>query len=297
MSLVTLWAIATITFFMMHAVPGDPFSDPKLPPAIHANMLRTYGLDRPLGEQYVLFLNNLLHGNFGTSLRTGRPVGETIANGLPNSMILGLEALVFAVVIGIALGIIAALNRNKPLDYLAVIVAIIGVSVPSFVVAALFQYFFGVYLQILPVAGWKGWEFHILPAFALGLSMLAVITRLMRSQMLEVINQDYIRTARAKGLSRGELVWRHEIRNAILPVITILGPLTAAILTGTFVIETMFNIPGLGRYFVTSISNRDYSMIGGTTVFYSMILILANFVVDTLYGVIDPRIRVSGGRE
>lgn len=297
LSLVALWAIATITFILMQTIPGEPFLDPKIPEYVRLRLMELYGLDKPLWQQYLTWLNNLVHWDFGISFLRARPVNNIIADGTPNSAILGLEAIAFSTVLGLALGIVAALNRNRGWDYTSMVIAILGVSVPNFVLAALLQYYVGVKLNWLPVAGWRGWEFHIMPAFALGVQFLAIMARMMRTQMLDVIGQDYIRTARAKGLSNGEIIWRHEIRNAILPIITILGPLVAALVTGTFIIEVMFNIPGLGRYFVNSISARDYPVIMGTTVFYSVILVAMNFLVDMAYGLIDPRIRLSGGRE
>ncbi|MGB4433431.1 MAG: ABC transporter permease, partial [Bacillota bacterium] len=215
----------------------------------------------------------------------------------PTSAVLGIEALVFAVTLGLALGIIASLYRGQALDYVAIIIAVIGVSIPNFIVASVLQYIFGFKLGILPIARWESFKHTILPAFALGLGTLATMTRMMRSSMLEVLNQDYIRTAKAKGLNSAQIIWGHGVRNAILPIVTILGPLIAGITTGTLVIERMFGIPGLGKYFVDSIYNRDYPMIMGTTVFYSALLLFMNFLVDIAYGFIDPRIRLARGKE
>lgn len=298
-ALLTLWLIVTLTFLMMHAIPGDPFlSEKKVPEAIRNNMLHKYGLDRPLWEQYVIYLRNILHGDLGISLiQPTQTVNKMIREGFPVSATLGGEALLFAVVTGISLGVVAGLNQNRGWDYAAILIAIIGVSVPNFVVASMLQYFVGVKLEWLPVARWGDFEHSIMPAFSLGLGTLAVMARMMRTTTLEVIGQDYIRTAKAKGLHQLEIVWSHILRNAILPVVTILGPLTANIITGTLIVEVMFGIPGLGKYYVLSIQNRDYTLILGTTVFYAAILILSIFLVDISYGFIDPRIRLVREKE
>ncbi len=242
-------------------------------------------------------MKNLLRFDLGLSIRErGRSVNDIIKYTFPTSTALGFEALIFAVTAGLALGIIAALHRGKALDYTAIIIAVIGVSIPNFIVASILQYVLGYKLNLLPIARWESFKHTILPAFALGLGTLASMTRMMRSSMLEVLNQDFIRTAKAKGLTSAQIIWRHGVRNAILPIVTILGPLIAAITTGTLVIERMFGIPGLGKYFVESIYNRDYPMIMGTTVFYSAILLFMTFLVDIAYGLIDPRIRIARGK-
>ncbi|MBE3583017.1 MAG: ABC transporter permease [Limnochordaceae bacterium] len=293
-SVIALWLVTTVTFFLMHAIPGDPFSSEKVTPSIHQLMLEKYGLDKPLLVQYGDYLLNLLHGDLGISMRqTNRSVNDMIRDGFPVSAQLGLEALLFAVIVGVTLGTVASLHRNGVLDYTAVLLSLLFVSVPSFVFATVLQYVVGVRLGWLPVARWEGFSYTILPAFSLGIGMLGSLTRLMRTSMLEVVGQDYIRTARAKGLSSWSVVGRHMWRNAILPLVTVLGPLTAGIITGTLIIETIFGVPGLGKYYVESIYNRDYTLIMGTTVFYAGLLIAANFIVDLLYGVIDPRIRLA----
>ena len=295
--LISLWVIVTASFILMNAVPGSPFTTAKTTPLVQAQLERKYGLDKPLWDRYVTLLKNLLKGDLGISLRErGRSVNGIIARTFPVSLVLGAEALAFAVTTGLALGVIAALYRGRGLDYVAIIIAILGVSVPNFVVASTLQYFLGAKLKILPIARWEGPAYHILPAFALGLTTLATMARMMRSSMLEIVNQDYVRTAKAKGLTPTQITWRHCVRNAILPVVTILGPLIAGITTGTLVIERMFGIPGLGRYFVDSIYNRDYPLIMGTTVFYSALLLFMTFLVDVAYGFIDPRIRLAKGR-
>jgi oligopeptide transport system permease protein len=296
--LVSLWVIVTISFILMYAVPGDPFLSAKLSPTVQKQLERKYGLDKTKWEQYLILLSNLSHLDLGISIRErGRSVNEIIQRSFPVSAVLGAEALTFAVSAGLSLGIIAALNRTRWPDYLAIVVAVIGVSVPNFVIGSVLQLVLGAKLKILPIARWEGPKYHILPAFMLSLGTLAVMARMMRSSMLEVVNQDYIRTAKAKGLSSFQITWRHGIRNAILPVVTILGPTVANITTGTFVAERMFGIPGLGKYFVESIYNRDYPLIMGTTVFYSAILLFMTFLVDITYGFIDPRIRLAKGRE
>ncbi len=296
-ALLSLWVIVTASFVLMNATPGSPFSTAKTTPLVRKQLERKYGLDRPKWDQYMTLLKNLSRFDLGISIRErGRSVNSIIKTYFPVSAVLGLEALAFAVTTGLALGIVAALNRGRSLDYVAIVIAILGVSVPNFVVASSLQYVLGGKLKILPISRWEGPKHHILPAFALGLGTLAVMARMMRSSMLEVIGQDYVRTAKAKGLTPTQITWRHCIRNAILPVVTILGPLIAGITTGTLVVERMFGIPGLGRFFVESIYNRDYPLIMGTTVFYSAFLLLMTFFVDIAYGFVDPRIRLAKGR-
>ncbi|PZN07938.1 ABC transporter permease [Thermaerobacter composti] len=292
--LVSIWAVVTVTFVMMHAIPGNPFADPRLRPEILALMMDKYGLNDPLWEQYLRYWGNLLQGDLGVSLKNiGRSVNRMIAEGFPESAWVGGQALLFAVVVGLTLGTVAALWRNRWPDYTAMIIAVLGVSVPSFVIAVFAQWLFAVKLRWVPVL-WDGtWKTSILPSLALGGTMLATLVRMMRTQMLDVLGQDYINTARAKGLSQGEVIWRHALRNAILPIVTLLGPLVAGILTGTVVIEAIFGIPGLGKYYVESVYQRDYPLILGTTVFYFLFLIVANFLVDLSYGIIDPRIRLT----
>lgn len=294
-SLVTIWILMTMTFFLVRALPGDPFTSDKTSPQIRDTMMRYYGLDKPLSVQYMKYMQNFLSGKLGYSLKyKNRTVNQVIGDAFPKSAELGLRALIFAVPIGIGLGIMAALNHNKAWDYVSMIVAVFGVSVPSFIVGALLQYFFAVKLKLFPVAKWDGFEYTILPSIALGLGTLARLARLMRASMLEVVGQDYIKTAKAKGLPRWKVVIKHQIRNAILPVVTVLGPIVATLVTGTFVIEQIFAIPGLGRHYVMGIQNLDYSMILGLTVFFGSFVVLMNLVVDITYGLVDPRIRLSG---
>lgn len=294
-SLITIWVLVTISFFLIRLIPGDPFLSDKLTPEIRANMMKFYGLDQPLYKQYVRYLGHLVFdGDMGDSLRyRARSVNEVIANNFPVSADLGLKALIFATITGVALGVIAALNHNKAWDRFSILVAVIGISIPNFIIAGLLQYTFGVKLKWLPVATYKTFAHSIMPAFALGLATLANLARFMRTSMLEVVGQDYIKTAKAKGLSPFQVTTRHQIRNALLPIVTILGPVTAGLLTGGFVVETVFAIPGLGQYFVRSMQNLDYPMILGTTIFFGSFLIVMNFVVDIIYGLVDPRIRVT----
>lgn len=293
-SVITLLILITAVFFLIRAMPGDPFLSDKLTPEIRENMLKYYGFDRPLPEQYFRYIGNLLQGDLGTSMHYNSvPVTRLIKESFHYSADLGIRALLLAFVIGTGLGIVAALNRGKWLDYLCIIVAILGVSLPDFVSGYLLQFVFGLKLKLLPIALWRGFKYTILPTVALSFYTTALLTRIMRASMLEVVGQDYIKVARAKGLSTAKIVWRHQVRNAILPVVTILGPITAAILTGTFVIESIYAIPGMGKFYVLGIQNLDYSQILGLTVFYGAFLIAANFLVDLLYGFIDPRIRLD----
>lgn len=293
-SLITLWLLITISFFLVRIVPGDPFSSERLLPEIKANMMKYYELDQPLYKQYLAYMKHLVvEGDMGNSLRyRARSVNEVISKNFTVSADLGIRALLFASFAGVALGAIAALNHNRGWDRFSIILAVIGISVPNFIIAALLQYTFGVRLKWLPVATYKSFAHTIMPTIALGLTTMAGLARFMRTSMLEVTSQDYIKTALSKGLSPMQVTLQHQIRNALLPIVTILGPATAALLTGGFVVESVFAIPGLGRYFVTSIQNLDYPMILGTTIFFGGFLIIMNFAVDIIYGLVDPRIRV-----
>ncbi len=295
MLIVTLWVVITITFLLMNLAPGSPFSkEGTMPAATLENLEKFYGLDKSLPEQYTTYLVNLVHFDLGPSyFSKTRTVNDIIRQHFPVSATLGLLALGFAIVTGLFLGIIAALKRNTFIDYTATGIAVLGVSIPNLVLGPLLILIFAVTLNWFPIARWESFSYMVLPAIALGAHSTAVVARLMRSNMLEVLNQDYIKTAKAKGLNSFTIVWRHTVRNAIMPVITILGPLTATLLTGTFVIEEIFAIPGMGKYFVKSVGNRDYPVIMGTTIFYGAILIIANFIVDILYGLIDPRIKLG----
>lgn len=295
----TLLVIATLTFFLMKLIPGSPFTNPKIKLEIRMALERQYGLDRPILEQYVMYLKNVLKGDFGTSMKyPGRSVTQMILDKFPHSFALGWRATVFAVSLGLFFGIIAALNHEGILDYLTMFIAIVGVAVPSIVLGPLLAYILGVNLGWFPVAV-DGTEWSmVLPSVTLGLGSLATISRLMRTTTLEVLNQDYIQTAKAKGLSKTQIVFKHVIRNAIMPVITVLGPLFAALITGSIVIEGIFAVPGLGKYFVSSIYEQDYPMVMGITLFYAVLIIFSILLVDLAYGFIDPRLRVSskGGK-
>ena len=293
-SLLTLFVVITLTFFMMHMIPGGPFTDEKaIPSFVLERMHERYGLNDPLHVQYFRYLANVLRLDLGPSYRyEGLTVNELIASNFPVSAMVGGIALVLALLVGIPAGIISAVKRGKWQDRLAMILATLGVTVPSFVVAAVMVYVFAWRLGWVTVGFWEGASTAILPAITLAGYPAALISRLVRSGMLEVLGQDYIRTAYAKGLSSRSVVYIHALKNAIIPVITYLGPLTAGILTGSFVVEQVFGVPGLGTFFVTSITNRDYTTIMGVTIFYSALLVAFNLLADVLLGVVDPRIKL-----
>lgn len=293
-AILTMFILATATFFLLRLVPGDPFAGPKVVPEIKERLRIHYGLDKPLAEQYLIYMSNILRGDFGYSLaKRGHRVNKVIKDAFPASLDLGIPAMIIAIIFGLFFGIIAALNRGKPLDYLTVIMVLIGISVPSFVIAALLQYFFGVYLKILPVARYESFWHTLMPAFALSLGTMAVLARYMRASMLEVMTADYIKTAKAKGLRNTQIVIRHQIRNALFPILTILGPAIAMVLTGSFIIESIFAIPGLGRHYVLAMQNLDYTLVMGLTLFFGFFLIVMNLLVDFTYGIIDPRVRYT----
>lgn len=294
--LLTLFIAASITFMLIHAIPGDPLATAarKLPEQIKINYYAKYGLDKPVINQYFMFMKHAVRGDLGQSLvYPGREITKTILQHAPISAQIGGQALLIGVTTGIILGIIAAFKRGKTMDYIVMAIAILGISVPSFVVASLLQYFFTVKFRLLPTTGWEGFKYSILPTIALSFSSIATYARYMRANCLDVIGQDYILTAKAKGVSKISLVWKHVIRNAILPAITILGPQIAGIFTGAFVVENIFSIPGLGQYFVSAVSDRDYNMVMGQAIFVSALYIIALFFVDIVYGLVDPRIRVA----
>jgi dipeptide transport system permease protein len=292
--LITLWLIITGTFFLMHSVPGSPFNEERTTnEAIQKNLEAYYHLDEPLLVQYGNYLTSLLQLDLGPSIKkSSQTVNEMLGRGFPVSFELGFYTLILAVISGITLGIIAALRHNGLVDYLAMSIAVLGISIPNFVMATFLIEQLAVNFPIFPVATWTSSKHMVLPTLALATGPMAIIARLTRSSMLEVLTQDYIRTAKAKGLSPVKIVFKHALRNALLPVVTVLGSLAASILTGTFVIEKIFAIPGMGKYFVDSINNRDFPVIMGTTVFYSAILILMLFLVDLAYGALDPRIKL-----
>ena len=294
-SLLTLWLLATITFFLLRLLPGNPFqTDQILTFEMQERMMNYYGLNRPIIEQYFTYMGNLLQGNMGYSLKyTNRTVNSIIAKAFPVSADLGLRSLALALPIGLFLGIASARKRGKAVDYLCVIISVIGVSIPSFILGSFLQYILALKLRILPMAQWTTEMHKVLPTVAIALGLLATLTRIMRASMLEVTTQDYVKTAKSKGLSEGKIVWSHEIRNALIPILTMMGPMVASVLMGTFVIEKIFAIPGLGLHFVNSITGLDYTMTMGLTVFFGAFLVTANFLVDIAYGIVDPRIRLA----
>lgn len=303
-SVLTILVLATLTFFMLRLLPGDPFTGEKIiSDEIMASLEAKYGLDKPLWQQYFIYMGNAIRGDFGISISDNRDVTDKLMATFPISCELGIRALIFAVTAGVLLGIVAAVKRGTAWDTGSMLIALIGVSVPSFIVGSLLQFFLSLKLyqltgiRFFPVTGWTDLSSKILPSFAMGFSSLATVARLMRTSMLDVLGQDYIKTAKAKGLSQQKIIWRHAVRNAILPVVTVLGPITASVLTGGFVIESIFLIPGMGRSFVTGIQQLDYTLVMGTTIFYGTFLILATLVVDILYGFIDPRIKLTKGGE
>ena len=294
-SIVTVFVLVSVVFFLARLMPGGPFNDPKMSATAKANLSAYYGFDKPLLQQYLTYLNNLIHGNFGFSTKyPSRTVNDLLAGAFPYSADLGIRALCFAISFGLVFGIISALNRGNKIDLIFVIVAVFGTSVPDFIMGALLQHFSAVKWGLFPIAQYKGFAYTILPSIGLGFYTMASVSRIMRASMLEVVQQDYIKTARSKGISKFRVTWKHQIRNAIMPVVTILGPTVAAVLTGTFVIESLFAIPGMGKYYVESVQNNDYSLILGMTAFYGTFLVFCNMVVDILYGVIDPRVRIGG---
>jgi dipeptide transport system permease protein len=292
--LITIWVITTLTFILMKAIPGSPFNEERnTNETVQRNLEAYYNLDQPLIIQYFDYMKSLVTFDFGPSIKQpSQTVNDLIGRGFPISFELGMLALLVAVVSGILLGICAALKHNGFIDYLAMTIAVLGISVPNFVLASLLIQQLAVTYKLFPAATWTSPMHMVLPTLALATGPMAIIARLTRSSMIEVLTQDYIRTAKAKGLSPVKIVFKHALKNALMPVITILGTLVAGILTGSFVIEKIFAIPGMGRYFVESINSRDYPVIMGTTVFYSIFLIVMLFIVDIAYGILDPRIKL-----
>ncbi len=294
-NIIAIWVIITITFFLMKGLPGDPFTEEKaLPPEILQSLYEHYKLNDPWYIQYGNYLKSIAKWDLGPSFKyKSRTVNDIINKGFPVSALLGLEALLLAVTFGLTLGTIAALKKNKWQDISAHLLSVLGISVPSFILAAFLQYLFAIKLDLLPVARWGTFQQSLLPALSLAALPSAFITRLTRNHLIEALNQDYIKTARSKGIGEVQIIIRHALRNSLLPTITYVGTLTANILTGSFVIEKIFGIPGLGQAFVNSIANRDYTVIMGLTVFYSVILLSLILLVDLAYGWMDPRIRLG----
>jgi oligopeptide transport system permease protein len=296
--IVALFVIISITFFISKLLPGTPFADDKLTPQIRQQLFEKYGLDEPLYVQYAKYMVNVAQGDLGNSFYyESQPVNKIILERLPVSMFIGVQAVLFGLVVGLVLGIVAALKHNTLWDTGAVVVAVVGVSVPTFVLGPILQYWLGVKLGWFPVAFFESWQHSVLPSLALSVFVISTVARFIRSEMLEVMGQDYITLARAKGLSGLAVIVRHVLRNSLIPLITVLAPLTIYLITGTLVVEEIFAVPGLGDQFVESVVVSDYTVILGTTIFFSVLFMLALLLQDILYGVIDPRIRVSGSKE
>ena len=295
--ILTTFVLITATFFLMHAIPGGPFSpaeEKNVPVEVLERLNEKFGLDKPVWEQYIIYLKGLLHGDMGISYKQlDVTVNETIQRGFPVSAKVGIIAVLTSLLIGVALGITSAIHRNSWADWGSMVFATVGISVPVFVIAVLLLYLFSVWLKWLPTFGLTSWKHYILPVACLSFNPIAYIARQTRSSMLEVMEQDYIRTARAKGVPELWVVLRHALKNAIMPVVTYLGPLIAGLLTGSFVVERLYAIPGIGRDFVTSISDRDYTMIMGITIFFGIFVIICNLIVDIAYAIIDPRVKIT----
>ncbi len=295
---VTFWLIVTVTFFLMHTLPGSPFNDEKLGEEQIEMLKERYGLDQPVVIQYVRYLANIVQGDFGISFQyDGRPVTTIIGERLLASVLLGSQALLIGTVVGLLLGIIAAIYHHTALDLASMVLAVLGLSIPSFVFASILQYWLSVKWKLFPAAFWEGYEYTILPTISLAVFVIAQVARFIRTEMLEVLEEDYILTAKAKGLSNKAIIFKHMLPNAIIPVVTILGPMAVNIITGSLVIEKIFAIPGLGEQFVLSIMTNDYPVIMATTLLYGALFIIIILIIDLLYGLIDPRIRLSGGKE
>ena len=294
---ITLWLIATITFFLMQLLPGTPYTNQeRLSPETIAMLNQQVGLDKPVIVQYGIYLSNFLQGDFGISFQfKNQPVAHLLAGRVGPSLQLGLQAIIFGTVIGTILGTISAMKQNTWADTSSTLVAILGRSIPNFVFAVLLQYIFAIRLHVLPIAKWDGFIYTILPTIALAMSPLADSARFIRTEMVEVLHSDYVELARAKGLSRWEIAFKHGLRNSLIPLMTLLGPLAVALMTGSLVVENIFAIPGIGEQFVKSITTNDYPTIMAVTILYSFMLIFVILVVDLLYGLVDPRIRVSEG--
>lgn len=293
-----LFIIVSVTFFISKALPGNPWADPKLTPEVREQLYEKYGLDEPLYVQYAKYVVNVAQGNLGNSFYfEGKSVSQLILQRLPVSAFIGIQAVIFGLVIGLVLGIVAALWHNTLWDTLAVVVAILGVSVPSFVLGPILQYWLGLKLGWFPIAFFESWIYSVLPSLALAVFVISTVARFIRTEMLEVMGQDYITLAKAKGLSGLAVILKHVLRNAMIPLVTVMAPLTIYIITGSLVIEQIFAVPGIGEQFVESVLVNDYAMILGTTIFFSVLFIFALLIQDILYGIIDPRIRVSGAKE
>lgn len=295
--ILTVFLIVSITFLLLQFMPGSPFNDEKLTDEQRTILYKKYGLDDPIPKQYVRYMANVMRGDFGESFKFNKPVTEMIISRVKVSAIIGFQALLVGAFVGIFLGAVAALKRNSFWDHFTTVLAVIGVSIPSFVLGSLMQYYFAVKIRLLPVVYSKTFISTIMPTVALSLFVVASTARYMRTELIEVLGSDYILLARAKGLARPVIIAKHALRNALIPVITILGPMTVSILAGSTVIERIFGVPGLGNMIVTAIQTNDYFVILGEGTFYSLIFLTVILIVDILYGIIDPRIRLAGGNE
>ncbi len=292
-----LFFVSLVTFTLMHAVEGGPWDqERKLPDSVTAVLDKEYGLDKPVWRQYVDFLYNAVRGDLGVSfMRQNRPVTSILLDGFKTSALLGGISLALVCFVGVTLGVVAAVNRNGPLDYFSVFFASMGSAVPGFILGILLMYVLSVKLHLLPTFGWGTWQQAIMPTLTLAALPTAFLARVTRSSMLEVLSQDYIRTAHAKGLSSFTVLNRHALRNALIPIVTVIGPIAARLVTGSFIVEQMFSIPGIGRLFVQSVNARDYGLIMGTTLFFALVVAAANLAVDIAYAVVDPKIRFAKG--
>lgn len=295
-ALPVLWLVATLTFFLLQLVPGGPFDTEKsLPPEIKANIEAKYHLDEPFLVQYGIYIRDLLGGDFGPSYKyVGRSVNAIIADSFPVSLQLGLMAVLISLVLGIGIGLISASRPGSWMDHLSMLLSTAGMSLPSFVVGSLLIMVFSHTFHLFPAALWEGWRYMILPAITLALLPAAYIARLTRTSMLDVLDKDFIRTARAKGIGEASVILKHALKNGLTPVVSFLGPLIAALVTGSFVVEYIFSIPGMGKFFITAVTNRDYPLIMGVTQVYAALIILGNIGVDLIYGLLDPRMRITG---
>lgn len=298
---ITLFVIATLTFFLMKQLPGSPFDEEKLaalPDDVRTQIYEQYGLNDPLWKQYVTYMGNLVQGDMGKSYYyKERPVTEIIQSRIGPSGLLGVQALVIGTALGLILGLIAAFKHNSFWDYTTMFIAVLGISIPNFVFAAILQYFVGMKWGLFPIAYWESYQSTVLPTIALAMAVVAVVARFTRNEMLDVLSQDYIVFAKAKGISSRNIIIKHAIRNAMIPVLTILGPVIVSLITGSLVIEQVFSIPGIGSLFVESIKVNDYTTIMGVTLLFSALFVFMVLIIDLLYGVIDPRIRLSGSKE
>lgn len=295
--IITLFIIASVTFFLMKFLPGTPFANEERLTVEQREILNAkYGLDQPVPVQYMNYMVNIVKGDLGVSFQfENQPVMDLLMNRMGPSLQLGVQAMIIGTIIGIALGVLAAMFQNTWIDYGSTFLAILGKSIPSFVLAALLQYYIGVKLELLPVASWNGFSSSILPTIALACFPIATAARFMRTELIEVFGSDYITLAKAKGNSRGEVAVKHAIRNALIPLITVLGPMAVGLMTGSMVVEKVFAVPGIGEQFVKSIMTNDFPIIMGTTLFFAFLLTVIILIIDILYGIIDPRIRLNGG--